>query len=159
MKLLLVAAAGALLFSAPARADCEHFKWSVAREVAWFKGSPSALPAEGGTAAPGAGYALTLAKDVKLPVAPERAPGKDTYAAVVNVPKLEAGRYNITLSAEAWIDVAQNGALVKSSDFSGQRDCPGVRKSVLFDLAAGPATLQITNASASSIDFAIAPAQ
>ena len=105
------------------------------------------------------GYALTLAKDVKLPVAPERAPGKDTNAAVVSVPKLEAGRYHITLSAEAWIDVAQNGALVKSSDFSGQRDCPGVRKSVLFDLAAGPATVQITNASAANIDFAIAPAQ
>ena len=99
------------------------------------------MPAESGQADAGAGYALTLAKDVKLPYPPERAPGKDTYAAVVNVPKLEPGLYQITLSGEAWIDVAQNGALVKSSDFSGQRDCPGVRKTVRFDLAAGPATI------------------
>jgi hypothetical protein len=159
MKRVCLAVAGLLLAAAPARADCDHFKWSVAHEIGWFKASPAALPAEGGTAATGAGYALTLAKDVKLPVAPERAPGKDTYGAVVGVPKLDAGRYHITLSAEAWIDVAQNGAIVKSSDFSGQRDCPGVRKSVLFDLAAGPATVQITNASAAGMDFAIAPAQ
>ena len=157
MKVVCLAVFGAILVAAPARADCDHFKWSVAREVGWFK-APAALPAEGGTAAPGAGYALTLAKDVKLPVAPERAPSKDTYAGVVSAPKLEPGRYHVTLSAEAWIDVAQNGALVKSNDFSGQRDCPGVRKSVQFDLAGGPTTIEISNASAPEINLAISPA-
>jgi hypothetical protein len=159
MKRIIFAAVACLLAGAPARADCDHFKWSVARELGWFKASPAALPAEGGSAAPGAGYELTLAKDVKLPIPPERAPGKDTSAAVVTVPKLDAGAYQITLSAEAWIDVGQNGALVKSSAFSGQRDCPGVRKSVRFTLAAGPTTIEISNAGADKIMLAIAPAQ
>ncbi len=62
--------------AAPARADCDHLKWSVAKERAWFVASPARLPATGGSAEMGKGYALTLAKDVKLPVAPERAPGR-----------------------------------------------------------------------------------
>ena len=70
----------------------------------------------------------------------------------------KAGLYQITLSDEAWIDVVENGARVKSSDFSGQKACPGVRKSVRFDLAAGPATLQISNSESPKINLAIAPA-
>ena len=144
--------------AAPARADCDHFKWSVAKERAWFAASPPALPAQGGVADAGAAYALTLARDLKLPFAPERAPGKDSYAAIVEAPKLAAGAYQITLSDEAWIDVAQGGTLLKSRDFSGQRDCPGVRKTVRFDLSAAAATVQISNAAADRILFAISPA-
>ena len=64
----------------------------------------------------------------------------------------------MTLSDEGWVDVVQNGARVKSSDFSGQKTCPGVRKSVRFTLAAGPAQLQISNVETNKIVFAIAPA-
>ncbi len=92
-------------------------------------------------------------------MAPERAPAAGSYAAVLNVPKLDAGLYQVTVSAEAWIDVAQNGALVKSSAFSGQHDCDGVRKSVRFPLAAGPATLEISNAHADHIMVAISPSK
>ncbi len=144
--------------AAPAFADCDHFKWSVAKERALFA-SPAPLPAASGSADVGAGYTLTLEKGIKLPVTPERAPGKDTYAGVVAIPKLDAGTYQITLSDEAWIDVAQNDGIVKSSDFSGQRDCPGVRKSVRFPLAAGQATVEISNASVSKITFAISPSK
>jgi len=152
-------AISALAFaSAPARADCDHFKWSVAKERAAFAAGPESLPATGGAAEPGKGYALTLAKDVKLPVAPERAPGPDRSAGVAILQKLAAGLYQITLSEEAWIDVAENGALVKSSDFSGQKDCPGVRKSVRFNLASGSVTVEISNASVDKILFAVEPA-
>jgi hypothetical protein len=157
MKRAALILIGSLIAVAPAHADCAHFKWSVAREVGWFKGTPTPLPAESGQADSGVAYALTLAKNVKLPYPPERAPGKDTYAAVIKAPKLEAGVYQITLSGEAWIDVAENDALVKSSDFSGQKDCPGVRKTVRFNLAAGPATIQISNAAAEALNFAISP--
>ena len=156
MKRFLLAALAPLILAAPARADCDHFKWSVARERAWFA-APS--PPKGGQVEPGAGYALTLAKDVKLPVAPRRAPKPDTFAAVLTAPKLAPGLYQITLSAEAWVDVAENGKLVTSSDFSGQRDCAGVRKSVRFPLGAGPATIEISNAGADNILFALAPAK
>lgn len=159
MKRVLFAVLAPLVAAAPARADCDHFKWSVARERGWFSASPATLPATGGQAEVGAGYALTLAKDAKLPVAPERAPKPNSFAAVLGAPKLEAGLYQITLSAEGWIDVAQDGKLVKSTDFSGQRDCPGVRKSVRFPLGAGPATVEISNVGADKIMFAIAPAK
>jgi hypothetical protein len=158
VKRVLLAVLAPLVFVAPARADCDHFKWSVARERAWFAASPAALPATGGQAVASAGYAVTLAKDVKLPVAPERAPKPDTFAAVLIALKLAPGLYQITLSAEAWVDVAENGKRVKSSAFSGQRDCPGVRKSVRFPLGAGPATIEISNAGADKILFALAPA-
>ena len=148
----------AILAAAPARADCDHFKWSVARERALFAGSPESLAATDGAAEPGKGYALALAKDVKLPVAPERAPKPDRFAGVATLPKVAAGLYQITLSQEAWIDVAENGGLVKSSNFSGQPDCPGVRKSVRFKLAAGAVTVEISNATADKILFAVEPA-
>ena len=146
------------LASAPAYADCDHLKWSVAKERAWFA-SPAPLPAVSGSAEAGTGYVVTLEKGIKLPVAPERAPDKDAYAGVVSIPKLDAGAYQITLSDEAWIDVVQNDALVKSSDFSRQRDCPGVRKSVRFTLAAGQATVEISNAQVGKITFAVAPSK
>jgi hypothetical protein len=159
VKYALLAVLAPLVVAAPARADCDHFKWSVARERAWFSASPAALPPTGGQAEPNAGYAVTLAKDVKLPVAPERTAKPNSFAAFLSAPKLAPGLYQITLSAEAWVDVAENGKLVKSSGFSGQHDCPGVRKSVRFPLGAGPATIEISNVGADKILFAIAPAK
>ena len=90
---------------------------------------------------------------------PERAPKPGAFGGVLKISGLpKPGLYEITLSDEAWIDVVQNGASVKSSDFSGQKNCPGVRKSVRFPLAAGSATVQISNAASASIQVAIAPA-
>ena len=65
-------------------------------------------------------------------------PGKDSYAGVVTLPQLAAGVYQITLSQEAWIDVATNGALVKSSDFSGQKDCRGCARPFASNSATAP---------------------
>ena len=157
MRVAFLVLAG-LIAAAPARADCAHFKWSIETERQTFA-SATPMPAESGAAEVGKAYALTLSKDVKLPVEPERPPRKDTFAGFVSVPKLDAGLYQVTLSGEAWIDVAQNGVRVKSRGFTGQRDCPGVRKSVRFPLAAGPAVIQISNASAPRINFAISPSQ
>ena len=64
----------------------------------------------------------------------------------------------LVIAADVLESVVQSGASIKSSDFSGQKNCPGVRKSVRFDLAAGPATVQISNAPSASIQLAIAPA-
>ena len=155
---LSLAILACLIAAGPARADCAHFKWSVEKERQTFA-TATPMPAESGTAEVGKPYALTLAKGLALPVAPERPPRKDSYAAFVTVPKLDAGLYQVTLSGEAWIDVAQNGARIKSSDFSGQRDCPGVRKSVRFSLGSGPATVEISNSSAPEINFAISPSK
>jgi hypothetical protein len=53
--------------------------------------------------------------------------------------------------------VAADGAPVKSIDFSGQTDCPGVRKSVRFELA-GPVSVGFSNATSEKLMFAVSPA-
>ena len=72
----------------------------------------------------------------------------------VAIPK--AGLYEVTLSREAWMDVIQNNARAKSRNVSRQRDCAAMRKSVRFDLAAGPAALQISGVDNPAIAFAFA---
>jgi hypothetical protein len=146
-----------LAAASPAWADCDHFKWSVAKESEAFA-APQPLPSVSDSAVVGKGYAVTLTQDLALPVKPERDPKPGTHAAVVSLPKLDAGTYQITLSQDAWIDVAQGGKIVKSSDFSGQHDCPTIRKSVRFSLEAGAATVEISNAQAEALNLAVEPA-
>ncbi len=150
----------------PARADdatgCDKFKWSVARERAWFAAGVKPVAAGADIAMADQGYAVSLVPDeaAGFVAPPERKPKPGAFGGVLKIASLpKAGLYEVTLSDEAWIDVVQDGASVKSSDFSGQKNCPGVRKSVRFDLAAGAATVQISNAAAASIQVAIAPAQ
>jgi hypothetical protein len=148
---------GLLGMASPAFADCDHFKWSVAKEREAFAGAQP-LPSTGASADVGKGYDVALTPDLALPVKPERAPKAGTSAAVFELPKLDAGAYQVTLSAEAWIDVSQGGAVVKSIGFSGQKDCPEVRKSVRFPLGAGAATVEISNVQGASIKVAVEPA-
>lgn len=153
--LILVACA-----SGVAQADCHHFKWSVAREIALFKDSPE--PTESGSAAMlDHAYAVTLkpAESVAFAVPSERAAKAGTFAGVLKLASVDpAGAYEVTLSADAWVDVIQNNVRVKSDNFSGQKDCPAAHKSVRFNLAAGPATLQISNASGAAVTLAVVSA-
>jgi hypothetical protein len=152
------------LLSGGARAQdktgCDAFKWSVARERGWFA---QARPiASGAAIAAGQGYAVTLApnESVAFPVPPERALKPGGFGAILAVANIDnAGSYEITLSDEARIDAVQGDALVKSTDFSGQKDCSGVRKSVRFDLKSGPLTIQLSNGPGAAINVALAPAQ
>jgi hypothetical protein len=144
------------LLSAGAQAQektgCDQFKWSVARERAWFAAERKPV-ASGAAIAVGQGYAVAFAAP------PEKALKPGGFGATLNLAAIDkAGSYEITLSDEGRIDAIQDKSLVKSTDFSGQKDCPGIRKSVRFDLKAGPLTIQISNAPAASIDLAIAPA-
>ena len=139
---------------------CGLFKWSIARERGWFANAEPA--ASGATVAIERGYAVAMrATDaVAFPLPPERAPKPGSLAATLLVANIDKpGLYQVTLSDEAWLDVVQGDALVKSTGFSGQKDCPGVRKTVRFDLKQGPATLQISNSAAQTLDVAVAPAQ
>jgi hypothetical protein len=67
----------------------------------------------------------------------------------------KAGIYKITLSSEGWIDVIQNGQFVKSAAFSGATGCDGIRKSVKFDLAAQPFTIELSSVPADTIRIAV----
>jgi hypothetical protein len=96
---------------------------------------------------------LSAFTDAKLPFPPERAPKSPaSFAGFVQVSAPpRAATYKITLSSESWIDVVQNGHAVESSGFSGAVGCEGIRKSVKFDLAAQPFTLQLSGAPANTI--------
>jgi len=164
MRRLMITVLLALTAAGAARAedanDCGKFKWSVERERAWIAAGPTPVTATSEITLGDKAYRVTLAASdaIKFPAPPERAPKPGTQAGLLTFPVANPGAYDIALSGEGWIDVVQNGATVKSSDFSGQKNCPGVRKSVRFTLSAGVATLQLSNIAAETIDVAIAPA-
>jgi hypothetical protein len=158
VALALVAACAAA--EAQEGAACDKFKWSVARERGWF--SDLASVESGAVIVASRGYAVALQPTDALVfhVTPERPSRPDTFGATLDVANVGGpGLYQITLSDDAWLDVVQEGARLQSVAFTGQKDCPGARKSVRFSLKAGGLTVQISNAPAAAINLAIAPAQ
>jgi hypothetical protein len=140
---------------------CDKFKWPLDKERATLNGTDLpkvksgekiSWPLPFGTI-----VALFPFADAKLPTPPERAPKSPaSFAGFVQAPApAKTGSYKITLSAEGWIDVVQDGHVVKSTAFSGALGCEGIRKSVKFDLAAQPFTIELSNVAADSIKIAI----
>ncbi|HYC24735.1 MAG TPA: hypothetical protein VEC58_01750 [Roseiarcus sp.] len=143
-------------------AACRQFAWPLARERAWFSAALQPTPSGARLAAIREAILLDLkpTNEVHFVLTPERAPKADSFSGEVIIAGVEApGLYQITLSDEAWIDVFENDARLKSIAFTGQKDCPGVRKSVRFELTPGARiTVQISNSMKKSIKLAIAPA-
>ncbi|HEX4766434.1 MAG TPA: hypothetical protein VH414_09170 [Lichenihabitans sp.] len=143
---------------------CAKFKWSIAREQAAFA-SPDLPSVESGQSLPGVMNAAIVRLKPQAEVAFEHEPArkpkvKTPFAAVLKLAPLAApGTYEITLSEEAWIDVLQGGKEIRSRGFSGQADCPGVRKSVKFPLQAGDATVQISGVRSDSIRVDVLPVE
>jgi len=144
---------------------CAAFKWPVNKEQALFA-DKSIQAAQSGMTLPtlpqgGIALALTDTGDVKFAMPPAGKPKDGAVKAAVlsigTVPK--AGTYQVTLSGEAWIDIIQDGKFVDSADHSGATGCDAVRKIVRFDLAAGPLEVQVSRASAASLNLAIEPVQ
>ncbi len=159
--------AGLLLTYGPALAQdtsgCAKFKWSIAREQSAFA-TPGLPSVEPGQPLPGimdpAALKLQPVHDVAFLQPPGHKPHDGTFGAVLKLPPIAvAGTYQVTLSDEAWIDMLQGGHEVRSSSFSGQPDCPGVRKSVRFPMQQGDATMQVSGSAANSIKMDFLPAQ
>ncbi len=142
---------------------CAKFKWSIDRERDAFKGKLPTI--RSGADYPGVMSGVTVMLDpqakVTYPVPPARAPKAPTaFGAVVTAPPLAAkGVYQITVSEPVWIDVVQNGKALKSDSFTGQENCPGVRKSVRFNLEAGPMLIELSDATVSQINLDLLPVQ
>jgi hypothetical protein len=139
---------------------CDKFRWPIDKELTVMIGDTIAIPS--GTNLPKAlpvSVIVSLKRfaDAKLPTPPERAPeSPDSFAGYVQAsapPK--PATYKISLSAEGWIDVVQDGQPVKSSAFSGALGCEGIRKSVKFDLAAKPFTIELSGVKNDAIRIAI----
>ena len=157
-----LAAAGSV---AAQQADpCASFKWPVTQEKQAFTGSQ--LPfIKSGAQYPGLMAGATVALDPQdrttYPVPPTHKPkNSPAYGAVVaGAPLAEGGTYQITLSDEAWIDVVQNGKIIRSTAFSGAEGCPGIRKSVRFKLDHGPLTIELSDAKAERVNIDMLPAE
>jgi hypothetical protein len=155
----------AILVAAPALAEepvgCDKFKWPLDKERATLNGTDLPKVVSGSRVAFPIPFATIVAlvpfADAKLPAPPERVPkSPDTFAGFFQAlaPK-QSGSYKITLSTEGWIDVTQSGNTVKSTAFSGALGCEGVRKSVKFDLAAAPFTVELSGVKADEIKIVI----
>jgi hypothetical protein len=161
-RLLLTAALfGPALAQAQEPSGCDKFKWPLAHERAALSASQAPSLESGARLAFDAAARLRLAPqaEAKLEMAPERPPRvSPSYAGAV---KLDApgapGIYKVTLSELGWIDVIQDGRFLKPVAFSDARDCPGVRKSVKFPLAAKPLTIQISGVTTSGVSVIVSP--
>ena len=130
-------------------AACDQFAWPIKREQALFASKDLQHVASGTTldSVPDRGIALELQPHDTAPyvLAPSRQP--------------KIGSYQVTASAEAWIEIIQDGKSLASTAHSGKRDCPDVRKSVRFDLQTGAVTIQVSGVDSKLIKLAILPAE
>ena len=132
MRAVLLACLALNIAAGQARADdgCGRFDWPVDRERMLFSDgfvvdveSESALPKDGV-------FSLLLqpVATVIYTVLPER--GRDDgLGGVVTLEWISAGRYQVTLSGEAWIDALQNERRLPMLASTSRNDCPGIRQS------------------------------
>jgi hypothetical protein len=165
MKASAILLVAGLLSPAVAQAaepvGCDKFKWPLAHEQSALS-APEVARLEAGARLAfdsAANVHLAPLAEAKLAMPPERAPKvSPSYAGAV---KLDApgaaATYKVSISSEGWIDVIQDGHFVKPVAFSGALECPGVRKSVKFALAAKPLTIQLSNVKAPDIAIIVSP--
>ncbi len=148
---------------APAIAQdgCGKFAWPLLREQALFTSSAKvAVKANDKLASlPTAAFSLNLqpGKEASFAMPPERKPRIEKwFGGIVRLPAPDkTGIYQVTLSDEAWVDVVQDGRYARSVGSTGRGDCPGVRKSVRFELSATPFVLQLSGTGVDVIAVAI----
>lgn len=150
-------------FAAEEPSGCDKFKWPIERERAALTAPDRAKLASGSEQAALPSSAITLrlvaAGDAKLPTPPERAPKDGSFAGFTGIKAPKAGLYTISLSSGAWIDMIQDGHVLKPVAFSGATDCDGIRKTVKYELSSQPVVLQVSGAKDDTISIAILPAQ
>jgi hypothetical protein len=155
-----------LLDPASAAQDgCEKFAWSLAREREWFAASDKAIVSAGESLAaiPNGAFSIRLlpASEASFTLPPERKPRSERwFGGIIRMPALnQGGIYQVTLSDEAWIDVVQDGRYARSVGNTGRSDCPGLRKSVRFELGPASFNVQLSAATTDAIIIAITPAE
>jgi hypothetical protein len=135
---------------------CGRFDWRVDREIELFNEgffadveSQSALPKDGAFS-----MLLLPIASVIYTVPPER--GRDDgYGGVVTLEWIAAGRYQITLSGDAWVDAVQNDKRLPMVASTSRDDCPGIRMSVQFEVKSVPLTLQFGGAMVRRLNISV----
>lgn len=162
--LLLACLASATAFAADPD-PCTKFTWDVSHELAVAKQTPQPVTA---ASKPGKSiprlqldhlYELKLAPQSGVTFAPT--PGKPTLpdgaaAGLVRFHTGKAGRYRVSITSGHWIDVVDDGKLIKSRDFQGARGCERPHKIVEYELPAGrDLTLQLSGSPDASVVLSV----
>lgn len=164
LLIALVLLGTASAYAAEEPSGCDKFKWGIEHERAALTAPDRIKLVSGGelAAPPSTGMTLALLPpaNAKLPSPPERAPKEGTFAGFAtfkSAPK--AGLYTVSLSTGGWIDVVQDGHLLKPKAFSGATDCAGIRKTMKYEIGASPFVLQVSGAREDSVSIAILPTE
>ncbi|WP_428661349.1 hypothetical protein [Reyranella sp.] len=161
MPAALIAKGLALVFpfiaaaEATAEENCRNFSWSVGRSIDLFDEplpmvqSAQSLPKEGVFA-----VMLRPLAEVIYPTLPER--GSDgAWGAVITLENVAAGRYQIALSEEAWIEAIQDNARLPIRPSGRKVECRGVRRSFEIEVKGEPLTLQLGGAGVRRMNIAV----
>jgi hypothetical protein len=169
MMRALICVALVLLAAAPARSaeepsGCDKFKWNIDHERAALAAPDRARLASGtemtSLTSSGAILALSAPAEAKLPTPPERAPKEGTFAGFVSFKApSKPGIYTVSLSAGGWVDLVQDGHVLKPKAFSGVTDCDGIRKTMKYEISASPFVLQVSGVRENSVSIAILPSE
>jgi len=74
--------------------------------------------------------------------------GAERKAGLVQLGKLDAGEWRVSLDRFAWVDLVSRGQLLASGAFEMQTECPTIFKTVVFEVPeAMPVVLELTGAS------------
>lgn len=163
MRLIACLAVATALSVATAHAEdgCDKFAWPLAKERAAFAATdkPTVKAGDALTTLPARAFVLALQPggQATFTLPPERKPKTPTwYGGSVSLPASgKAGLYQVTLSDEAWVDVVQEGRYARSVGHSGRSDCPGLRKTVRFELSAAPFVVQVSGAEVDTVAMAV----
>lgn len=165
---ILVAAVGCLVAGTrtAAQAPCDGFADTARTERALYTREPvtvraASRPEDASVVARDARYELTLVPQagVAFAFAPGKsAPADSAFAGIIRAAIDHAGRYRVSLSTKAWIDVIADGASVPSVAYRALPDCRAPHKIVEFDLPPGPVLIQLSAAPADHLTLTLTEA-
>jgi hypothetical protein len=93
-------------------------------------------------------------KDVKLAVKGDRKPKPNSSAGLAALDVTKAGKLDVILSTATYVDLVRDGRVLKSTGHTDLKTCPGLRKSVSFDVVPGRYIVQLTDAPARTVKMA-----
>jgi len=95
--------------------------------------------------------------EVRFTAPPERRGDASSYGGMLELNVREAGTYQASLSAGAWIDVLKDGAAVASTTHGHGAECSGLRKMVSFALQPGRHVIQLSGNKEATIKVLVSP--
>jgi hypothetical protein len=153
--------------AAPAFADeatCTGFSWPMERETQLFSQSAEAV-ASGTTlpSVPTSALRLALVEQAKaaFPLPSDReSKSADARGGWFVLPAPAApGLYQVTLSTKGWIDAVQSGKKLDNAGFASDGACKTMHKSVRFEMAAEPITIQVSDVIESEVILTVLPVE